>query len=108
VRMRSIAAWIWLGSVSGCGPSSMYCQPDPDPMIGTRCVESTPSAAEAVGTTAWGAILWKVGGGCKIHGCELPRRCNAKTELCEPIPCGEDNACPPGAHCNLQRHECEL
>jgi hypothetical protein len=103
-RMVVLLTLVWLGS---CGPSSVYCQPDPDPMRGTQCLESGgPTEAAAVATEA--AVVWKVAGGCKPRGCLLPTRCNQKTELCESIPCGENDSCPISTRCNLHDHICEL
>lgn len=65
------------------------------------------SYSEAIGVAAEATVLWEFAGGCKVAGCLPPLRCNAETELCEPVPCGERSGCPVGTHCNDREHVCE-
>ena len=96
-----------LALLAGCGPSAVYCRPDSDPAVGSRCL-GTGGPASAAATAGTAAAMWGVAGGCKQRGCELPRQCNANNGLCEPIPCGENGGCPPATRCNQKTNECEL
>lgn len=72
--------------------------------------QSTSDEAIAAGVTATAAVIYAVGGGCKISDCPAATVCNPATERCERIECGGPVAkvdlCPSGSQCDPRSGSC--
>lgn len=95
-----------LGAVAcNGGTTTLQRCPNTDPSSHETCMVSSDPGV-AIGNAAAASAVWAAGGGCKINGCLPPMRCNAKTGLCEHLPCDEGHPCPAGYTCDDDSGTC--
>jgi hypothetical protein len=93
----SALAFVALSTQWGCAGEN---QAGPNaPGVGT-------SVAGAGGTAAAAAVLWAVGGGCKLQGCPYGSYCNKESGYCEVVRCAD--GCPSGTVCNEGLDRCQM
>lgn len=84
------------------------CVHDPPsrPLVQAPSTNSYVAAGVITGTAA---VIYAVGGGCRISGCPTGTVCNPHSERCMRLECGPGAVspdCPNGLRCDVRSNAC--
>ena len=95
----------WLGALALAASSSLWGCAGAN-SAGPNTPGVSTSATGAAATAGAAAVLWAVGGGCKLQGCPYGSYCNKDSGFCEAKRCSE--GCPDGTVCNEGLDRCQV
>lgn len=99
MRTSALALGLSLSLWMGCGGAS--------PSLGGGPGQGGAGAGGAAATAGVAAVVFAVGGGCKLQGCPYGSYCNADSGFCDVRKCTDPSGCPPGTICNEGMNRCQ-